>query len=72
MDSSCTHCRHLMESQILSEPHRLLDKVSTKLDSQLYQCRLCLTCFEFTKADIYLVGTVSSLKGRTGVHKDCA
>lgn len=55
MDSQCDHCRQLIESLIISEPHKYLNVLRASPSSSIYRCSLCSTLFEFTDLDIYLL-----------------
>lgn len=58
MDSKCNHCRQLIESSIISEPHQNLIVQRASPCSSIYRCQLCNTMFEFTEHDIYLLDIV--------------
>ncbi|WP_415890751.1 hypothetical protein ACMXYV_05415 [Neptuniibacter sp. SY11_33] len=58
MDSKCNHCRQLIESSIISEPHQHLKVQRRSMSSSIYRCQLCNTMFEFTEHEIYLLDIV--------------
>ncbi|WP_415891976.1 hypothetical protein ACMXYN_11685 [Neptuniibacter sp. PT8_73] len=58
MDSKCNHCRQLIESSIISEPHQHLNVQRRSMSSSIYRCQLCNTMFEFTEHEIYLLDIV--------------
>lgn len=60
MKSHCRECQLLIESELISEPHKGLEPFFARQNTQLYQCRDCASCFIFTHRDIALLSLSES------------
>lgn len=64
MKGNCKHCRDLIESTFKTRPHGNLVSLGNGGEGELYCCRICDSCFEFTAEHIYMLSGAAAEAAR--------